>query len=236
MSDKKPVLIFGLQWWKWLCIVLLFYTVAAGFLVEVPRLPILHETIRNLYFHVTMWFSMMLMMIASLVYGIRYLSSSKIDFDIKASECARTGIFLGILGLLTGSLWAKNTWGAWWVNDTKLNGAAATMLVYFAYMILRSSMDDEHRRARIAAVYGIFAFTLMIVFIMILPRLKDSLHPGNGGNPGFGKYDLDNKMRLVFYPAVIAWALLATWITDIRVRIRILSDKEQSDSDLANFH
>lgn len=236
MSEKKPVLIFGLQWWKWLCIVLLFYTVAAGFLVEVPRLPILHETIRNLYFHVTMWFSMMLMMIASLVYGIRYLSSSKIDFDIKASECARTGIFLGILGLLTGSLWAKNTWGAWWVNDTKLNGAAATMLVYFAYMILRSSMDDEHRRARIAAVYGIFAFTLMIVFIMILPRLKDSLHPGNGGNPGFGKYDLDNKMRLVFYPAVIAWALLATWITDIRVRIRILSDKEQSDSDLANFH
>ncbi|MFN8165209.1 MAG: cytochrome c biogenesis protein [Bacteroidia bacterium] len=236
MSDKKPVLIFGLQWWKWLCIVLLFYTVTAGFLVEVPRLPILHETIRNLYFHVTMWFSMMLMMIASLVYGIRYLSSSKIDFDIKASECARTGIFLGILGLLTGSLWAKNTWGAWWVNDTKLNGAAATMLVYFAYMILRSSMDDEHRRARIAAVYGIFAFTLMIVFIMILPRLKDSLHPGNGGNPGFGKYDLDNKMRLVFYPAVIAWALLATWITDIRVRIRILSDKEQSDSDLANFH
>jgi len=209
-----------LQWWKYLSIILIFYTIIAGFLTEVPRLPILHETIRNLYFHVTMWFAMLIMMMASLVYGIRYLRTGDIDDDTKAGRSVQTGIFLGVLGILTGSIWAKFTWGAWWVNDAKLNGAAAALLVYLAYIILRNSMEDTHKRARISAVYSIFAFTLMIVFIMILPRMTDSLHPGNGGNPGFGAYDLDSRMRTVFYPAIIGWTLMAAWITEIRVRIR----------------
>lgn len=209
-----------LSWWKISGAVLVLYSVIAGFLIDVPRLPILHETIRNLFFHVTMWFSMMFLLMISLINGIRYLGKSNIHFDIVAEESARVGIVFGILGLITGSIWAKNTWGAWWVNDAKLNGAAATMLVYFAYLLLRGSMDDEHKRARISAVYSIFAFMLMLVFIMILPRLTDSLHPGNGGNPGFSTYDLDNRMRLVFYPAVIGWILLSAWILNIRVRIR----------------
>ncbi len=221
--------LFYIQWWKWLSVILVFYTIIAGFLIEVPRLPILHESIRNLFFHVTMWFSMLIMMIASVRYGIAYLRSGNIDDDIKAENCVQSGIFLGIIGILTGSIWAKFTWGAWWVSDAKLNGAAASMLVYLAYIILRGSMDDEHKRARIAAVYSIFAFTLMIVFIMILPRLTDSLHPGNGGNPGFGAYDLDSGMRTIFYPAVIGWALLATWITQIRVRLkRVQNSRENS--------
>lgn len=218
----------GISWWKWVCILLLFYSLIQGLLIPVPRLPILHETIRNLFFHVTMWFAMIIMMLASLVYAIRFLGSNNLDLDIKSEQCAYTGIFLGILGLVTGSIWAKNTWGAWWVNDAKLNGAAATMLVYLAYLILRGSLDDEHKRARLSAVYSIFAFTLMLVFIMILPRLTDSLHPGNGGNPGFSSYDLDNRMRTVFYPSVIAWSLLAAWVTEIRVRMKRLKLKNEN--------
>ena len=84
----------------------------------------------------------------------------------------------GVIGLLTGSLWARYTWGAWWVNDTKLNGAAATMLVYVAYMLLRNSMTDEQKRARIAAVYNIFAYFMMLVLIMVLPRLTDLASSG----------------------------------------------------------
>lgn len=222
MENKSSINNSGLklQWWKWLSILLVFYTIIAGFLIDVPRLPILHESIRNLFFHVTMWFAMLIMMFASLKHGITYLRNGKIDDDIKAEKCVQSGIFLGILGILTGSVWAKFTWGAWWVNDAKLNGAAATMLVYLAYIILRGSMEDEHKRARISAVYSIFAFTLMIVFVMILPRLTDSLHPGNGGNPGFGAYDLDSRMRIVFYPAIIGWTLLIAWITEIRIRIK----------------
>ncbi|MBK5286652.1 MAG: cytochrome c biogenesis protein CcsA [Bacteroidia bacterium] len=208
-----------LQWWKWLSLILIAYTIIAGFLVDVPHLAILHETIRNLYFHVSMWFTMIIIMLVSLVHSIKYLSSKKNSNDILAEECAKTGVVFGILGLITGSVWAKYTWGAWWVNDAKLNGAAATLLVYFAYLLLRGSLEDREKRARISAVYSIFAYSLMIVFILILPRLTDSLHPGNGGNPGFGNYDLDSRMRLVFYPAVIGWTLLALWIADIRARI-----------------
>jgi len=208
------------NWWKILCVLLLVYTLVAGFLTEVPRLPILHETIRNQYFHVCMWFSMMILFTVSLVYSIKHLAGNKLMHDTIAAEAANTGIFFGILGLLTGSLWAKYTWGAWWTNDVKLNGAAITMLTYFAYLVLRNAIPDEQKRGKVAAVYNIFSYVMMLVFILIYPRMSDSLHPGNGGNPAFSKYDLDNTMRLVFYPAVIGWSLLGVWIMTIQIRIQ----------------
>lgn len=207
------------NWWKAVAIILLFYTIIGGFLIEVPKQVILYESIRNLYFHVPMWFSMIILFFASTLYSIKNLSSGSIADDTKAVELVNTGIVFGILGTITGSIWAKYTWGAWWTNDVKLNGSAITMLIYLAYMVLRGSMDDEQKRARISAVYNIFAFVLLIVFIGILPRMTDSLHPGNGGNPGFNNYDLDDNMKMVFYPAVIGWILLGFWIASIRIRI-----------------
>ena len=216
------------NWWKGLAFFLLLYTVIGGFFVEVPRQVILYESIRNLYFHVPMWFSMIFLFLISFYYSIRHLSNGNMQEDHKAVELVNVGIIFGILGTLTGSLWAKYTWGAWWTNDVKLNGAAISMLIYFAYLILRGSIEEEEKRARISAVYNIFAFVLLIVFIGILPRMTDSLHPGNGGNPGFNNYDLDNNMKLVFYPAVIGWILLGMWIYDLRLRMRKISIKLDS--------
>jgi heme exporter protein C len=210
---------------KIVCIIFLFITVIVGLTVPVPRLAILHETIRNLFFHVPMWFAMIAVLIASLYNSFRFLSKNDLELDIKAEQYARVGMVFGILGLITGSIWAKFTWGAWWTNDVKLNGAAATMLVYFAYFLLRKSIDDEQKRARISAVYSIFAFALMTVFIFILPRLTDSLHPGNGGNPAFNQYDLDNNMRLIFYPASAGWILLAFWIGDLQIRLHKINNQ-----------
>lgn len=191
-----------------------------GFLGPVPAMPILHETIRNLFFHVTMWFGLMIMMIVNLVYSIRYLAKAQPKDDIYAEESGVTGMYFGVAGLITGMIWANYTWGAPWVNDPQLNGAAGTMLAYAAYFILRNAIEDEHRRARLSAVYSIFAFVMMIVFIQVLPKLTDTLHPGRGGNPGFNSYDLDSRLRLVFYPAIIGWTLLGVWIMTLRVRLR----------------
>lgn len=213
------------NWWKALTIILLIYTVVGGFLIDVPRQVILYESIRNLYFHVPMWFSMITLFFISVIYSIKNLGSGNLDDDRKAVELVNVGIIFGILGTLTGSLWAKFTWGAWWTNDVKLNGSAITMLVYFAYIILRGSMEESEKKARISAVYNIFAFVLLLVFIGILPRMTDSLHPGNGGNPGFNNYDLDNNMKLVFYPAVIAWILLGVWIYSLRLRMSRIKSK-----------
>jgi heme exporter protein C len=66
----------------------------------------------------------------------------------------------------------------------------------------------------------------MIVLLFILPRLTDSLHPGNGGNPGFGGYDLDSRMRTVFYPACMGWILIGVWISTLRYRIRLIENQQ----------
>jgi heme exporter protein C len=210
------------NYWKIACMLLLIYTIWAGFMGKVPRQAILNETVRNLYFHVTMWFTMIFLLGTSVYHSIQYLRKSDIKSDLISNAYVETGLVFATLGLVTGSLWAKFTWGDWWTNDPKLNSVAIGLLIYLAYGLVRSSMPDEQQKARISNVYNIFAFVIFMILIWILPRMTDSLHPGNGGNPGFSKYDLDSNMRLVFYPAIIAWTLLGYWIANIRIRIKKL--------------
>lgn len=217
------------SWWKLGAASLVLYALIAGLSFEVPRLVVLNETIRNLYYHVGMWFAMLALFMGSVVFSIRYLRKPVEALDEKAESAAAVGLLLGILGLLTGMVWARFTWGTFWTNDPKLNGTAISLLAYLAYFVLRGSMEDPMQKARISAVYNIFAFVIMIVFIQVLPRLTDSLHPGNGGNPAFGQYDLDNNMRLVFYPAMIGWIGLGYWIWELRSRWKAL---RRSHSDL----
>ncbi len=186
----------------------------------------LYETIRNLFFHVPMWFTMMFMAFLSLLYSIKYLRTDDIINDIKAKAFSQVGLLFGFLGIFTGSIWAKFTWGDWWViEDVKLNGAAITVLIYLAYFSLRSAIKEKKQRAKLAAIYNIFAFVMMQVFIMVLPRVLDSLHPGNGGNPAFSKYDLDNSLRMFFYAGVIGWILLGVWITSLKIRLQKIYEK-----------
>lgn len=215
------------NWWKIIGVSLVAYTIVAGFLLPVPRLPILNETIRNLYYHVPAWFAMIFLMTVSLYASIRYLLDSHSQWDLLAYEASRTGIIFSVFGLITGMVWANYTWGTPWTNDPKLNGVAVALLFYAAYFLLRQGVSDEQKKARLSAVYNIFAYAMLILFVMILPRQTSSLHPGNGGNPGFNKYDLDSNMRLVFYPAVFGWILIATWIMSIRIRLQNVIDANE---------
>lgn len=214
------------HWYKVTAVVLILYTLVWGLLNPVPRLDILNETIRNVYYHVPIWFAMLFMMTVSLVFSIQSLSKNSIQHDTKAYNAAVVGFFFSLPGLTTGSVWAKFTWGTWWTfQDPKLNGVAISILIYLAYFILRASIDDEMKKSRIAAVYNIFAYVMMNVFIMILPRLTDSLHPGNGGNPAFSKYDLNDGMRFVFYPAVAGWVMMSYWLFQLKNKISELNER-----------
>jgi heme exporter protein C len=214
------------KWWKIVCVLLLVYTVIAGFLGSVPALPILDETIRNLYFHVAMWMAMMILFIVSVIYSIKYLRTNNHIFDIYALEYAKGGILFGCLGLVTGSVWARYTWGAFWSNDPKQLGAVIALLIYFAYLVLRNSMMDMDKRARIGAVYNIFAFAMLFPTIWIIPRMVESLHPGGMGNPAFDTNDIDSRMRVVFWPgAVPGWTLLGVWIVTLRIRLQLVAEK-----------
>ena len=218
----------GHWWWKLLCVLLLFYTFVYGFLIAIPELPILEQSIRNLFFHVPMWFTMIALMLSSTIFGIYYLVKEDIVYDVKSYNIAVVGFVFGLMGLATGMVWAKVTWGAWWVfQEVKLNAAGAGVLIYAAYFILRGSLEEEEKRARFSAVYNVFAFVLFYVFIMVIPRLDvNSLHPGSGGNPGFNSYDLDNNLRMLFYPAVIGFILLGGWISQLFIRIELIKRKK----------
>lgn len=206
--------------WKIAAVVLLAYAVIGGFLMDVPRLVILNESIRALYYHVPMWFGMVFLVLVSVVYAVSYLRSREAKHDRISAAFAHAGLIYGLLGILTGMVWANYTWGTPWHGDPKQNGAAITTLIYLAYFVLRSSLDNPDQRARLSAVYSIFAFAAMIPLLFVIPRMSSSMHPGSGGNPGFNMYDLDSTMRPVFYPAVIGWILLGTWLATLRIRIQ----------------
>ena len=206
-------------WYKILSIVLLLYAIFAGFTIEIPDTNI-GDTLRNVFYHVGMWFAMLAVMTSSFTSSIKFLSTGEMEHDLKASEAVNVGVYFGILGIITGMLWATFTWGEPWANDPHLNGAAVSLLVYFAYLVLRSAVPDDEKRARISAVYNIFAFVILIVFVGVLPRLSvDTLHPGSGdGNPAFG--DMDATMRYVFYPALIGWIMLSLWVLNLKIRYK----------------
>jgi heme exporter protein C len=226
------------SWWKIASILLLLYAVIGGILMDTPKLPALQETIRNLYYHVSMWYVMITLFIVSLVNSIRYLRTLNLKYDMYARQYTTVGLVFGILGYSTGAIWMTYTWAdpnnpafqsfSALAREPKLIGTAIALLIYFAYMILRDSIHDMDKRARISAVYNIFAFAILIPAIYIIPRQLPSLHPGQEGNPALNFSDIDGRMRRVFYPAVIGWTLLGVWITTIKIRLSILKEKKLS--------
>jgi len=226
----------GISWWKKLGIGLLVYTFIAGILLKVPRLPQLQETIRNLYFHVCMWFAMMILFIISVVYAVRYLRNNKLKYDIYSRQFAVVGIFFGVLGYATGIVWMSYTWAdpsnASFVSygavlrEPKLIGTAIALLIYAAYLVLRDSIPDMDKKARIGSVFNVFAFAFLFPTIWILPRMLPSLHPGREGNPALNTNDIDGRMRLVFYPAIIGWTIVGIWIATLKIRLKMLEEKK----------
>jgi heme exporter protein C len=225
------------SWWKILSVVLLIYTCTAGLLWNVPRLPALQETIRNLYFHVCMWFCMMILFTVSVIYAIKYLRSDNLKHDIYSRQFATIGIVFGVLGYASGAIWMSYTWAdpnnpafqsfSAVAREPKLIGAAIALLIYFAYLVLRDSIEDMDKKARVSAVYNIFAFALLFPTIWIIPRILPSLHPGGeNGNPALNTNDIDNSMRIVFYPAIIGWTLLGVWIATLKIRLNLLKEQK----------
>ncbi len=183
-----------------------------------------------------MWFGMMILFIISFVYSVKYLKDFNYRHDVYATNFAAVGCLFGILGYLTGVLWVNVTWltdqrqslGSV-LKEPKLIGAAIALLIYGAYFVLRGSFTDIDKRARVSAVYNIFAFAMLFPSIWIIPRIVGSLHPGapgsDSGNPALDRKDLDGAMRMVFYPAIIGWTLLGVWIATLKIRIDLIKNK-----------
>ena len=207
--------------------------ILAGFLVPIPRIPILEHTARNLYFHVPLWFTLMAAFLVSGYYSARVLAHDRLQDDIRASQAALVGMAFGVLGLITGMVWARFTWyvgtNKWWNNDPKQVMAAVQLLIYAAYFVLRTSFDEPMRRARVSAVYNLFAASTVPFLLYVLPRQLESLHPGGEGNPAFDEVT-DPAMRLIFYSAILGFIGLFWWIYSQRVRLFRIEKALDNDS------
>jgi heme exporter protein C len=99
------------------------------------------------------------------------------------------------------------------------------LMIYAAYFILRAGIEESSSRARISAVYNIFAAASLIPLTLILPRMLGGLHPGgDDGNP-LENIRLSNEFRVVFYPSVLGFMLLSIWILELRVRFTLYQQK-----------
>jgi heme exporter protein C len=224
------------SWYKVLAVCIVAYTLSYGLLIELPTdVGILDETIRNLFYHVPMWFGMMLILMAAWINSIMYLTKPGFKRDVYASELTNVGILMGLCGLFTGMYWAYNTWGTPWTNDPKLNGVAAGMAMYGGYWLLQRSVADNEKRARLSAVYNVFVFPLFLALIVVMPKLaQSSIHPGSGDTVNFKTYNSSQNMEIVFYPAIIGWTLLFVWIAELRTRLKILQNHQEHEENKSN--
>ena len=212
----------------WMTAVLMAAFSFGGLGFNIPRISILEHTARNLYFHVPMWFTMMALTAVSAWHSLQCLRTGDALRDVRARASAQIAVVFGVLGLLTGSYWAHYTWyegtNIWWNFDPKQSMAAVQVLIYGAYFALRGALENPVKRARISAVYNVFAFVTVPFLLYVLPRQMESLHPGAQGNPAFSEIT-HPLMRFVFYSAVIGFIGLGWLLYTQRVRTCSLEEE-----------
>jgi heme exporter protein C len=180
---------------------------------------------RIIYFHVPVaWLSMLAFGVTA-VGSVVYLITSKRLWDSLAVSSAELGIVFTLAAMASGSLWAKPAWNTWWTWDPRLTTYTIMFLLYVAYFMLRSAMDDPARRARFAAVYGIFAFLSVPITFMSI-RWWRTIHPVLiDPKSGFG---LSKNMMPVFFLSLIAFTVF--YVVLLIYRVRLERSREQVDA------
>ena len=198
---------------------------------ELPVIPGLEEKARIIFFHVPMAWTTLVAFIASLVYGILYLKTKDMDYDLRSVAAAGLGTMLCILATVTGSIWAKFNWGSFWNWDPRETSIFVLLLIYGAYFALRSALDVEEKRASLSAVYSIIAGVTAPFFIFVMPRIMTGLHPGargdEGGSTPVAQLHMPPNMRMVFFASIIGFTFLYFWMFDLRIRTMRLESQSQ---------
>ncbi len=200
--------------------------IVIGLAMPIGYIPGLGAKARIIYFHVPMSWLAVLAFFMSMWYGIMYLRKKEMKYDIKSVAAAELGFVFSVLATITGSIWAKFSWGTFWNWDPRETSIFVLLLIYGAYFALRSALEIEERRASLSAVYSIVAFVTVPFFVFIIPRMTSGLHPGEGSvapivNPN-GKMYMEASMRYVFYASLVGFTGLYVWLFQLRTKIGLL--------------
>ena len=198
---------------------------------ELPIIPALEEKARIIFFHVPMSWTTLVAFFASMAYGIMYLKTKKLDYDLRSVSAAGLGTMFCILATVTGSIWAKFNWGSFWNWDPRETSIFVLLLIYGAYFALRSAIDVEEKRATLSAVYAIIAGVTAPFFIFVMPRIMTGLHPGakgdDGGSTPVAQLHMPPNMRVVFFASIIGFTILYFWMFNIKIRTARLEAASQ---------
>ena len=170
------------------------------------------------YIHVpSAWISFVAFFLV-FIFSLKYLYTSSSRDDLLANSFAEVGVFFNTLVLITGPIWAKPIWGVWWTWDARLTTSLILWLLYVAYLMLRSYIDDFERRARLSAILGIFSFlNVPIVHYSVL--WWRTLHPAPVVIRSGGMSDLPMSMHIALWSSCFSVVVLFIYLVRKRYKI-----------------
>ena len=185
------------------------------------------EVYRIFYFHVPTWWVGMLGLIVAGVSGIAYLVTGNRKWDVVELSAVEISVIFGIIGIVTGSIWARPAWNTWWTWDPRLTTVAIMELIYIAYLMLRAGIEDPDRRARFGAVYAIVgSVSVPITFLSI--RLLRTIHPvvaGSSDPAAQGTFDMTPPMVQTLLFCLFAFSVIFVTLLWHRIRLGRLSER-----------
>lgn len=197
---------------------------------EFPFIPGLEENAKIIFFHVPTAWVTVIAFLMSTVFSFRYLKNKNLDDDLKSYVAAQLGIIFCILATVTGAVWAKFAWGAFWSWDPRQTSIFALLLIYGAWFALRSSIESEEKRATLSSVYSIIAFVTVPFFIFVMPRIMTGLHPGSADDTNAGpivNFKMNSNMLLIFFLSLIGFTILYFWMWQVGYKSLIYKEKIQ---------
>ncbi|WP_406662112.1 cytochrome c biogenesis protein [Methanolobus sp. ZRKC3] len=188
---------------------------------------LLDSSFKIFYFHLPIAFTSYLAFFVVFIASIQQLRKGEKKWDIVALSAAEVGVVFAFLVLATGSIWAKATWGWYWIWEPRLTTSLALFLVYMAYMMLRQAVEEPEKRARLASVFGIVGFiSVPLSFLSI--RLWRSAHPlmfGETSYGGSGGGLEGTTLQLTLLVNIIAFILLFLSLLNYRINNEVLREE-----------
>jgi heme exporter protein C len=201
--------------------------IVGAFLWPAPAEGFIGESSRIVFFHVPCAWTSALAFLVAAGYSAAYLARRNPLHDDIAAGAVRLGLLFAVLALVTGALFAKIMWGAYWNWDPRESSFLLLIFLYAAYLFLRAAVEDPERRARMSAAYALFAAVLMPFLFFVAPRVTASLHPQTVINPQ-GKILMDGPTKAVFFGAMIGFSWLFLWMLGLETRAAHLARRERA--------
>jgi heme exporter protein C len=178
---------------------------------------------RIFYFHVPIAMTTYTLFIWAAINAARYLWREDMSLDLRSYVPMHLGTIFGSMTLVTGSIWAKVSWGTWWDwSSTELNTFLIIFLYYCAYFMLRFSVEPGERRARYSAVYALLGVGLIPVSVLAVHLGQDIIHPITFTHDGA---NMDNSMLFTFLVSLAAMLSLAYAMYEVELRGKRLDDR-----------